>query len=354
MILVTLPNASGAGPPEGGPTSSAHCGCTPRYSGGEGNQTYMSLYPVLPTPQSATHPSDQDPSREEFSPLHDPAEVELEILRVPQWAGEKWLLHGFSTRGGGVSRIVSESRGLSDLNLGYTSNDSYEAVSINRRRFLGAVAPSTMAARPECGLVTLKQMHSALARRVGWADVAERASLWGDGLMTDDPGVLLGIQTADCLPVLVADKKRRAAAAFHAGWRGTLKGIVQNGVRSMRCEFGSAATDLIAAIGPGIGSCCFAIGAEVRDLYAARFSYAAELFTSREKLYLDLVEANRRQLLEAGLAQEAIFSSNDCTSCQTDRFFSYRAEQGKTGRMMAVIGIASRRTSVPLGVNEVA
>ena len=249
---------------------------------------------------------------------------------------------------------MSESTGLGDLNLGYTSNDSYEAVSINRRRFLGAVAPSTMAARPECGLVTLKQMHSALARRVGWADVADRASLWGDGLMTDDPGVLLGIQTADCLPVLVADKRRRAVAAFHAGWRGTLKGIVQNGVRSMRCEFGSATTDLIAAIGPGIGSCCFAIGAEVRDLYAARFPYAAELFTAREKLYLDLVEANRRQLLEAGLAQEAIFSSNDCTSCQTDRFFSYRAEQGKTGRMMAVIGIASRRTSVPLGVNEVA
>jgi copper oxidase (laccase) domain-containing protein len=92
----------------------------------------------------------------------------------------------------------------------------------------------------------------------------------------------------------------------------------------------------------------------VRDLYVARFSYATELFTAREKLYLDLVEANRRQLLEAGLSREAIFSSNDCTSCQTDRFFSYRAEQGKTGRMMAVIGIVPSRTSVTLGVDEVA
>jgi len=151
---------------------------------------------------------------------------------------------------------------------------------------------------------------------------------------------LLGIQTADCLPVLVADKQRHVVAAFHAGWRGTLKGIVQRGIESMRQKFGSAAEDLVAAIGPGIGRCCFAVGTEVRALYTERFSYAAEMFVTREKLHLDLVEANRRQLLSAGLSPESIFSWNECTSCQTDRFFSYRAERGKTGRMMAVIGIA--------------
>src|SRR5271168_1702591 len=96
-----------------------------RYSGGESNQTYMSLYPVLPTPHSAALASDNYLSEEKSSPLHDPAEVELEILRVPQWAGEEWLLHGFSTRKGGVSRMMSESTGRGDLNLGYTSNDSY-------------------------------------------------------------------------------------------------------------------------------------------------------------------------------------------------------------------------------------
>jgi len=197
-----------------------------------------------------------------------------------------------------------------------------------------------MGGRAKCGLVTLKQMHSALARKVGQAELAERASLWGDGLMTDESGVLLGIQTADCLPVLVADKRRRAVAAFHAGWRGTLKGIVQHGVKSMRREFESQPEDLTAAIGPGIGSCCFAVGVEVRDLFAARFSYAEELFINGEKPHLDLVEANRRQLLAAGLSPDAIFTSNECTSCRTDRFFSYRAERAKTGRMMAVIGIA--------------
>ena len=164
--------------------------------------------------------------------------------------------------------------------------------------------------------------------------------MWGDGLMTDEPGVLLGIQTADCLPVLIADTKRRAVAAFHAGWRGTLKGVVEQGVGSMREEFGSDPKDLMAAIGPGIGSCCFAVGAEVRKLFAARFSYAEELFIAGEALRMDLVEANRRQLLAAGLSPETIFAMRECTSCRTDRYFSYRAEGGKTGRMMAVIGIA--------------
>jgi polyphenol oxidase len=251
---------------------------------------------------------------------------QLDVLRVPSWENEGWLLHGFSTRSG-------------DLNLGHSSGDSAERISRNRSRYLDVIATGGRAA--SCGLVTLKQMHSALARRVGRSDVAERASMWGDGLMTDEPGVLLGIQTADCLPVLVADRKRRAVAAFHAGWRGTLKGVVERGVASMREEFGCAPEDMIAAIGPGIGSCCFTVGAEVRDLFAAKFSYEDKLFIADEKLRMDLVEANRRQLLSAGLSAEAIFAMRECTSCRTDRFFSYRAERGKTGRMMAVIGIAA-------------
>jgi YfiH family protein len=190
-------------------------------------------------------------------------------------------------------------------------------------------------------MVTLKQMHSALVRRVGRAEIAERASLWGDGLVTNEPGVLLGIQTADCLPILIADRERKAVGAFHAGWRGTLKGIVERGVAAMGREFGSAPGDLIAAIGPGIGPCCFAVGAEVRDLFRARYAYADELFSAGPKLALDLVEANRRQLLTAGLSPKSIVTLNACTSCRTDEFFSYRAERGKTGRLMAVIGIAS-------------
>lgn len=274
-------------------------------------------------PSPVSNPSS---SAETLPPTVKPIEAQkLDVLRVPSWSSEAWLLHGFSTRG-------------SCLNLGYTSSDSAAQVSRNRGRYLDAVAAG--GGRAACGLVTLNQMHSALTRRVGRPDVTDRASMWGDGLMTDESGVLLGIQTADCLPVLVADKRRRTVAAFHAGWRGTLKGVVERGVASMREEFGSAPENLIAAIGPGIGSCCFAVGMEVRELFTARFAYAEELFIAGEKPRMDLVEANRRQLLAAGLSAESIVAMHECTSCRTDRFFSYRAEAGKTGRMMALIGIA--------------
>lgn len=183
--------------------------------------------------------------------------------------------------------------------------------------------------------------------------------------MTNEPGVLLAIQTADCIPVLIADRKKRAVAGFHAGWRGTLKRIVESGVGRMRLEFDSRPKDLIAAIGPGIGQCCYAVGEEVLDEFESQFRYAGELFREvydsdpvKEKypllfitarapghsnlgpsLHLDLVEANRRQLLDAGLSPDAISVVGECTSCRTDRYFSYRAEQGFTGRMFSVIGI---------------
>jgi polyphenol oxidase len=264
----------------------------------------------------------------------------VRVIRVPGWAGSEWLLHGFSTRMGGLSRIA----GFDELNLGF-GVDHPETVAANRRLFLQTItAPGEgIEARSmeHRRLVTLKQMHSSLVRRVGLSDAAERASLWGDGLITNEPGVLLGIQTADCLPILVVDQVRRAVAAFHAGWRGTLKRIVEKGIRELEQEFGSEPEGLLAAIGPGIGSCCFAVGAEVRELFRGQFSYADELFARQPQLHLDLAEANRRQLLAAGLLPESIFLTRECTSCHIDRFFSYRAERGKTGRMMAVIGIAA-------------
>jgi hypothetical protein len=248
-------------------------------------------------------------------------------------------VHGFSTRNGGVSEIVGTARPGRDLNLGFTNRDAAEAVLLNRERFLSSIKTAGGSSQAPMGLITLKQMHSALVRRVGRSDVSERASLWGDGLVTSEPGVMLGIQTADCLPILIADRRRRAVGALHAGWRGTLKGIAERGVAAMGREFGSLPQDLIAAIGPGIGKCCFHVGAEVRDLFRVRYAYSGELFCEDQTLSLDLVEANRRQLLTAGLDSGAIFTLDACTSCRTDEFFSYRAERGKTGRMMAVIGL---------------
>jgi polyphenol oxidase len=290
----------------------------------------------------------------------------LDVVRVPAWAKRGWLIHGFSTRAGGRTTVYRP--GGSDLNLGFTGSDDRDVVAANRALFVSAATDG----KEILGLVTLRQIHSTLIWRVSAKDAGRNgipAVLQGDGLMTDEPGVLLGIQTADCIPILVADLKNRAVAAFHAGWRGTLARIVEKGVGHMRLEFGSQPEHLIASIGPGIGQCCYAVGDEVQQQFESQFSYASELFREvynsepvREKYpllfltarapghddisparHLDLPEANRRQLLAVGLKKSAIFLTAQCTGCHTDRFFSHRTEHGFTGRMMSVIGIARPR-----------
>jgi YfiH family protein len=282
----------------------------------------------------------------------------LDVVRVPGWSRQEWLIHGFSTRSGGKTTVYRP--GDADLNLGFTNSDDPNHVTENRSLFVSAATEG----KEILGMVTLRQIHSSLIRRVTADDINK--PLKGDGLMTDRPGVLLGIQTADCIPVLVADRKNRAVAAFHAGWRGTLARIVENGVGRMRLEFGSGPENLIASIGPGIGQCCYSVGDEVRQQFDSQFTYAPELFREvydsnpvKEKypmlfltarapghselgpgMHLDLVEANRRQLLAAGLKKGSIFVTGQCTGCNTDRFFSHRIEWGFTGRMMSVIGIA--------------
>jgi YfiH family protein len=282
----------------------------------------------------------------------------LDVVRVPGWSRQPWLIHGFSTRSGGKTTVYRPGR--TDLNLGFTSSDDPNHVTENRDLFVSAATGG----KEIRGMVTLRQIHSSLIRRVVADDI--NTLLKGDGLMTDQPGVLLGIQTADCIPVLVADRKNRAVAAFHAGWRGTLARIVENGVGRMRLEFGSRPEHLMASIGPGIGQCCYSVGDEVRQQFESQFPYAPELFREvydsdpvKEKypmlfltarapghselgpgMHLDLVEANRRQLLAAGLRKGSIFVTGQCTGCNPDRFFSHRMERGFTGRMMSVIGIA--------------
>jgi polyphenol oxidase len=287
-------------------------------------------------------------------------------LAVPGWEKSPWLWHGFSTRKGGLSRAYCADDAPGELNLGFTAEDERETVVQNRRLFAEAITGDL-----ETPLVCLRQIHSSLLV-VARAEDAGREMPWkGDGLMTDEPGVLLGIQTADCIPVLVADRKRHAVAAFHAGWRGTVSRIVENGIGRMRLQFGSKPEDLIAAIGPGVGQCCYAVGEELLSSFESQFSYARELFrevysvdpvrtkypmlflTQRApghseigpSLHLDLVEANRRQLLSAGLKPKSIKTVGGCTSCQTDLFFSHRASQGHAGRLLSVIGIRGIKAS---------
>jgi len=283
-------------------------------------------------------------------------------LPVPGWSFP-WLWSGFSTRVGGQSRAYCAEDAPGELNLGFTAQDTRDTVTANRSLLVEAVTGS--ASTP---LIPLRQFHSNRVVTIAAAD-ADRVQPWkADGAMTREPGLLLAVMTADCIPVLVADRKRRAVGAFHAGWRGTVKRIVETGIGRMRLQFGSRPEDLVAAIGPGIGQCCYAVGDEVFSEFESQFTYGRELFrevydsdvvrtkypmlflTQRApghspigpSLHVDLIEANRRQLLAAGVAAKAIRIVGGCTRCQPELFYSHRGSRGHAGRMMAVIGLRSR------------
>jgi len=301
-------------------------------------------------PRTGTKPS---PTRRSLAK----ASKAIQILHAQSLAQLPWLVHGFSTRQGGVSTCY----GGNTLNLGLTQHDTKENLERNRALFLGAVGATSDDGRA-WPLVQLKQIHSSVVRRV---NVALGESLPGDGLITATPGLLLAIKIADCVPVLVVDVKCRAVGAFHAGWRGTVTRVVEKGIGEMRRQFGSTPRDLRAVIGPSIRQCCYQVGAEVRAEFASQFSYADELFEEvfdanaihvrypllflnqrapghgelGPEIHLDLVAANKRQLQDAGIREEHISVIEGCTACDRERFFSYRSEFGQTGRMMAVIGI---------------
>ena len=287
---------------------------------------------------------------------HRVARNKLQLLHSEKLSTLPWLVHGFSTRLGGVSRLY----GGTALNLGFTPHDSRAAVERNRELFLKELDDAKR--HSPWPLVALRQIHSDLIYRV---DGMPPQLLTGDGLVTDVPGLAIAVQTADCLPVILVDRKRRSAGVFHAGWRGTVKRIVEKGVGEMRKHFGSDPRNLMAAIGPGVQRCCYEVGEEVSSRFEAQFAYASRLFrevkesdpvrekypllflTARApghgelpvKIYLDLVEANRRQLLDAGVLARNIEVAGPCTACHTELLFSFRAEKGVTGRMMAVAGI---------------
>ncbi|WP_263383504.1 peptidoglycan editing factor PgeF [Granulicella arctica] len=262
----------------------------------------------------------------------------MDLVQVEGWKRFPWLRHGFSTRLGGVSTIYGEG----SLNLGWTNEDDPLAVAENRRRLVHAVAAEDSASP----LITLRQTHSAVSHVVRthsepFVTEQGRALLDGDGLITKLPGVLLGIQTADCVPVMVVDVEKRVVAVFHAGWRGTVRNIVGEGVLRMISEFGSDPGGLVAAVGPSIGACCYKVGEEVQRSFRTHFSGSERLFNDG---YLDLWEANRLQLMRSGLASSNVTVIAECTGCaQTKtgarKYFSHRIDKGITGRMMSIVGV---------------
>ncbi len=266
---------------------------------------------------------------------------EIVLLQAGVLREISWLVHGFTTRSG------------------LTRWDWPAAREENRRRIAQAAGAAEM--RP----VWLRQVHSDLVQVAG----AQTESCCGDALATGQAGLLLCIQTADCVPILLADRRRRAIAAVHAGWRGTLQRIAAKTVGRMRAEFGTRPEDVSAAIGPSIGRCCYQVGPEVAQQFAGQFAEAAEWFEGPfarvaentepnplpwlnrmppghqpepERLNLDLRAANCRQLEEAGVSRRRMAVSELCTKCRQDLFFSYRRDGAGTGRMLAVIGMKGK------------
>jgi YfiH family protein len=232
-------------------------------------------------------------------------EVSLRVVTVPALERVEGLLHGFEQRGGAPG---AESRDEGRLRVA-------NALAVHGR------------------LLLLSQVHGATVRRAPWEGRPE-----GDAAIAEEPGVVLGIETADCLPVLLVDPRRRRVAAVHAGWRGTAKGVVRRAVEALLAR-GSEASDLEAALGPGIGPCCYEVGDELR----AAFGPGSGAFFRegpRGRPHLDVRAANQLQLEEAGVAPARIHHVAECTWCAPVRYPSYRRDGPGGGRMVSFIGFS--------------
>jgi YfiH family protein len=236
------------------------------------------------------------------------------------------FLHGFSTRQGGVS--VGP---FATLNLARSVGDDAEHVAENLRRFAGAVGYA-----PE-PLFELSQVHGRLVHVLSAhdrADVLRRNE--GDALVAR-AGAAVGVRTADCLAVLLADPQSRRVAALHAGWRGLVAGVVQASVSAL-CEVANAPrAQLLAAVFPHIRVCCFEVGAEVADALASAALSADVVERSHEKPHVRLAGVLRAQLLAAGIAAQNIDELDGCTRCDSARFFSFRRDGAASGRHLAAI-----------------
>jgi YfiH family protein len=248
------------------------------------------------------------------------------------------FVNAFSTRLGGVSPMPHDA-----LNLAGFDDDPAENIYENRRRFLSLF-------EGDWQLAACWQVHGANVRVVkSLEDAREPLDSLGeaarcDALTSRTKGLLLGVKTADCVPVILGDARTGAFAAIHAGWRGTLAEIVSRALDRMNEEYDTNPADVFAAIGPAAGACCYEVGGEVIDAFRQKFPAADQLLTETRAGHalIDLPRANQEQLIAAGVAAARIHIAPLCTMCRPDLFFSYRREKrvyGRTGRLMSVIGI---------------
>jgi len=255
--------------------------------------------------------------------------VKVLVCRPLEDAG---FANGFSTRLGGVSAFPS-----GDLNLSGFDDDSAENIYENRRRFLSLF-------EGKFELATAWQIHSDHVKTIRTRKDVEESDEKFDAVVADLTGILAGVKTADCVPVLLGDPNTGVFAAVHAGWRGTSKSIVKKAIAAMKDEYGIDASSLLCAIGP---AACknYEVGQDVIDTFDSNFNESERYFTTTRPGHavVDLHAANRDQASGSGVQPENIFIAPFCTMARTDLFFSYRKEKktlGKTGRLLSVIGRA--------------
>lgn len=250
------------------------------------------------------------------------------------------LIHGFSTRIGGVSNPPFAS-----LNLAFHVGDDQAAVVENRRRYCAALGLKLE------DLTAGEQVHGDKVRVVVGQDKGCGAFAYDtafpgtDAFITNEPGVVLSSYYADCVPLFIYDPVHEVLGLAHGGWKGTVKRIGARAIEAMTEHFGTAPQDCLVGIGPSVGQCCYEVDDNVIRPLQNAFPQWAEFVRAKAngRWDLDLSATNRQVFLDAGVKPENIEVSGLCTACRTDLFFSYRAEQGKTGRMASIIALPVQR-----------
>jgi len=252
------------------------------------------------------------------SPLLSTSDCGVQYFQFPNLSGLPGLRHGIFTRRGGVSHHPYES-----LNVGLGVGDIRDNVKENRRRVARCMSTDH--------LIFTRQVHGTGVVKIE-DDHVPGVPLTGDALITDLPGNFIAIQVADCQPVLLFDPEKRAVAAVHSGWRGSVENVIGHTVAAMGEAFSSRPENILAGIGPSLGPCCGEFVNYRRELPEHFWKYGDD--TNR----FDFWAVSRDQLTDCGVRDENIHVGQMCTRCRTDLFFSYRGE-GTTGRFMAVIGL---------------
>ena len=262
---------------------------------------------------------------------------EVTYLTYPAFEKLEGIIHGFSTRLGGVSRGI-----YSSMNLSFTRGDEEEAVKENYRRIAQAIGFRTD------DIVTSDQTHTANVRKVTEADRGKGITVPRDyqdvdGMVTNVPGLVLTTFYADCVPLYFADPVKRVIGLSHSGWRGTVAKIGKVTVEKMKVEYGCHPEDILAAIGPSICQDCYEVSEDVIEEFKTAFAgeYQERLYYKKKngKYQLNLWETNRLIFLEAGIPEANISMPGICTCCNPEFLFSHRASHGKRGNLAAFLGL---------------